>query len=116
MVKITTAKEYFQTLTPKEKKSLQELRTWIQEIVPESVECISYGMPTYKVRGKAVAGYLSHKNHFSYYPHSGTTLDGFAKELVKYGGTKSTLHFTEAKPLTKALVKRLIHARLKEIK
>lgn len=73
-------------------------------------------MPTYKVRGKAVAGYLSHKNHFSYYPHSGTTLDGFAKELVKYGGTKSTLHFTEAKPLTKALVKRLIHARLKEIK
>ena len=116
MTKITTVKEYFQTLTPKEKKVLQELRGWIQEILPESVECISYNMPTYKVKGKAVAGYLSHTNHFSYYPHSGSTLKTFEKEKVSYGGTKSALHFTYEKPLAKTLVKKLIQARLQEIK
>jgi uncharacterized protein YdhG (YjbR/CyaY superfamily) len=116
MAKITTVKAYFQTLSPKEKKVLSELRSWILEIVPEAVECISYNMPTYKVRGKAVAGYLSHQKHFSYYPHSGSTLASFPREMATYGGTKSALHFTEDKPLTKTLVKKLIQARLKEIK
>ncbi len=116
MKKITTVKEYFQTLTPKEKKILQELRGWIQEMLPQAVECISYNMPTYKVNGKAIAGYLSHKNHFSYYPHSGTTLGVFVKEKALYGGTKSALHFTYEKLLTKTLVKKLIQVRLKEIK
>jgi uncharacterized protein YdhG (YjbR/CyaY superfamily) len=73
-------------------------------------------MPAYKVNGKAIAGYLSHTKHFSYYPHSGSTLGAFEKEKASYGGTKSALHFTYDKPLTKTLVKKLIQARLQEIK
>jgi uncharacterized protein YdhG (YjbR/CyaY superfamily) len=116
MAKIATVKDYFKTLTPREKKVLEELRAWILEALPNSVECISYNMPTYKVKNKAVVGYLSHNKHFSYYPHSGSTLESFGKEMGLYGGTKSALHFTYEKPLTKTLVKKLIQTRLQEIK
>jgi uncharacterized protein YdhG (YjbR/CyaY superfamily) len=30
-------------------KPLENLRAFIHEIVPESVECICYGMPTFKL-------------------------------------------------------------------
>jgi uncharacterized protein YdhG (YjbR/CyaY superfamily) len=37
---------------PKERVALEDLRKTLHELLPGAVECISYGIPTLKVRGK----------------------------------------------------------------
>lgn len=63
-----------------------------------------------------VAGFAAFKNHLTYVPHSGTVLGKLAKELAGYATTKIALRFAVDKPLSKALVKKLIAVRLGEIR
>lgn len=49
-------------------KPLEDLRAFIHKVVPNCSECISYGMPTFKVGGKAFAGFNGYKNFMSFYP------------------------------------------------
>ena len=94
--------------------TLNQLRSEIRALLPEAQECISYGMPAYKVRGKVIAGFAAFKNHLSYLPHSGSVLPALADDLAGYTMTKSSLHFPPDRPLPRALVRRLIEARLRQ--
>jgi Domain of unknown function (DU1801) len=52
----------------------QPLRQYIRDALPDVEECISYGMPAFKVDGKTVAGFAAFKNHLSHLPHSDSVL------------------------------------------
>jgi len=106
---------YLADLDGSERNTLQQLRQDILEVVPNAEECISYGMPAFKVRGKTVAGFAAFKNHLSYLPHSGSVLPALAADIADYDGTKSSLHFTVDQPLPKALVTKLVTARLQQL-
>jgi uncharacterized protein YdhG (YjbR/CyaY superfamily) len=95
--------------------TLQRLRRSIHDVVPDIEECISYGMPAFKVQGKTVAGFAAFKNHLSYLPHSGTILPSLAADLAGYQGTKGSLHFAIDQPLPAPLVDKLVGARLREL-
>jgi uncharacterized protein YdhG (YjbR/CyaY superfamily) len=95
--------------------TLKQLRRHIQAVVPEAEECLSYGMPAFKVQGKTVAGFAAFKNHLSYLPHSGSVLPRLATELAGYERTAGSLHFPIDQPLPAALVKKLVRARLQEL-
>ena len=94
--------------------TLEELRRAILAVIPDAEQCISYGMPAFKVQGKTVAGFAAFKNHLSYLPHSGSVLDALADEVSGYGQTKGSLHFPADEPLPAALVERLVTTRLRE--
>ena len=83
-------------------------------IVPDAEECISYGMPAFKLRSKTIAGFAAFKNHLSYLPHSGSVIPQLARETGRYTSTKGSLHFPIDKPLPKTLVKKLIAVRMAE--
>lgn len=85
------------------------------EILPESTECISYGIPAFKHNGIVVGGFAAAKKHCSYYPFSGSTLKTLGKILVEFDQTKSALHFPLDKPLSKKIVKMLVLTRIAEI-
>jgi uncharacterized protein YdhG (YjbR/CyaY superfamily) len=104
--------EYLRGLEEPERSTLQSLRDTILEIVPDAEQVLSYGVPAFRVSGKAVAGFAAFKNHLSYLPFSGSVLGRLANELDGYTMTKSSLHFPVDRPLSKALVKKLIAARL----
>lgn len=114
MTKPTTIDEYLETVPEPARTTLAAMRAIMQELVPDAKEVISYGMPGYKLNGDTVGGFAAFKEHCSYFPHSGTTLEAFQPEVAKYGGTKSGLHFPLDKPLPKALVKKLVKARIAE--
>ena len=95
--------------------ALEKLRKTIHSLLPEAEECISYSMPGFRYRGKVVAGFLATTKGCSYFPFSGTTLGTLAAELRGYSQTKSALHFTPDKPLSVALVRRLLNARIAEL-
>ena len=106
---------YLADLDEPKRTTLQQLRQDILAVVPDAEECISYGMPAFKVRGKTVAGFAAFKNHLSYLPHSGSVLPALAADITDYDGTKSSLHFTVDQPLPKDLVTKLVTARLQQL-
>ena len=106
--------EYLASVEEPKRSTLAQLRTTILELVPDADECISYGMPAYKIGGKTVAGFAAFKNHLSYLPHSGSVLDKLSDELVGYEMTKGSLHFPVDEPLPRALVVALLRTRMAE--
>jgi uncharacterized protein YdhG (YjbR/CyaY superfamily) len=103
--------EYLASL---DEPALAALRETIQELVPDAEECISYGMPAYKLDGKVIAGFAAFKNHLSYVPHSGSVIAGLSEELSQYRATKSSLHFPVDRPLPREVVEKLLAARMAE--
>jgi uncharacterized protein YdhG (YjbR/CyaY superfamily) len=107
--------EYLAALNEPKRGTLERLRKTILEIVPEAEQCIAYGMPAFKLEGKAVAGFAAFKNHLSYFPHSGSVLPELFDDLTQYSASKGTLQFPIDTPLPKALVKKLIAVRQRQL-
>jgi len=106
---------YLEGLDEPRRSTLRQLRETILEIVPEAEQCISYGLPAFRVHGQVVAGFGAFKNHLSYLPHSGSVLPDLGDEVAGYGGTRGSLHFPIDRPLPKPLVEKLIAIRLRQI-
>ena len=106
--------EYLASVEEPKRSTLAQLRTTILELVPDADECISYGMPAYKIGGKTIAGFAAFKNHLSYLPHSGSVLDKLSDDLGGYEMTKGSLHFPVDEPLPRALVAALLRTRMAE--
>lgn len=106
--------KHYQSAPSPQRETMLEMRKRILEIVPRAEEVVSYGMPAFEVDGKIVAGLLANKKHVGYYPFSGSILYLFPDELAKFSTTKSALHVPMDKPLTKALLNKLINARIRE--
>jgi len=107
---------YLATLEEPKRSTLQALRQTILEVVPDAEECISYGMPAFRVGGKVVAGFAAFRGHLSYLPHSGSVLSELGDDLEGHTMTAGSLHFPVDKPLPKRLVKKLIDVRLRQIR
>jgi uncharacterized protein YdhG (YjbR/CyaY superfamily) len=101
---------------PPQRHTLTRLHDTLRELLPDAEECISYNMPCFKVDGVAVAGFDGFKRHCSYFPHSGNIV-GQVTGIPAWCTVASTgtLQFPVDRPLPKALVRRLVQARLREI-
>jgi uncharacterized protein YdhG (YjbR/CyaY superfamily) len=106
--------QYLATVKGEKRATLEKLRTTIRAIVPKATECISYGVPAFRLDGKIVAGFAATAKGCSFFPFSGSTLRTLADKLDQYEMTKSSLHFGPAAGLPTALVRRLITARKAE--
>lgn len=112
----STIDEYLRTVPEDRRRLLEELRATIHSMAPGVEECISYRIPAFRLNGRVIAGFCATVKGCSYFPFSGTTLKTLARDLGRYGQTKSSLHFSADQPLPAALVRKLIHARVKETK
>jgi uncharacterized protein YdhG (YjbR/CyaY superfamily) len=96
-------------------ETLQQLRETILSIVPNAKETISYGMPAFEIDGKVVAGFEGFRKYCSYFPHSGSILEGIEGIPEWCEVSKGTLKFPIGKKLPKTLVRKLISVRRKQI-
>jgi uncharacterized protein YdhG (YjbR/CyaY superfamily) len=103
---------YLSGLEEPKRSTLEALRRSILAVVPHAEECISYGMPAFRVDGKVVAGFAAFKNHLAYLPHSGEVLGRLADRLDGYEHTSGSLHFPVDEPLPDDLVRSLVDAKL----
>lgn len=94
------------------RSTLEALRAMIRSALPDAEECISYGCPAFKVRGKTVAGFAAFKNHLSYLPHSGSVFPELRAELAGYSMSSGALRFAIDEPLPGDLVEKLIAVRM----
>jgi uncharacterized protein YdhG (YjbR/CyaY superfamily) len=106
--------QYLDALEEPKRTTLAQLRRTILDILPEAEQGISYGVPAFKVRGKAVAGFAAFKNHLSYLPHSGSVFPQLKDELKDYSTSSGALRFSIDQPLPESLVQKMIAVRLQQ--
>ena len=95
--------------------TLLALRATLRELLPHAEECLKYGMAAFTVQGKGVAAYEAFKGHCSYFPMSGGVLERVTGLPAGTSASKGTLQFPVDRPLSKAVVRRRVRARLDEI-
>ena len=101
-----------------QRSALRATADVIRTAVPGAVEVMSYGMPTFKLGGEdgpAIVGLDGFTKHNSLFPYSGSVAQEFAAELTDYPQTKGSIHFDLARPFPRALLRRILKARLAEI-
>jgi uncharacterized protein YdhG (YjbR/CyaY superfamily) len=106
---------YLTGLDEPERSTLEAVRRSILDVVPDAEQCISYGVPAFKVQGKTVAGLAAFRNHLSYLPHSGSVLAVLPDDVARYETSKGSLKFAVDKPLPKRLVRKLVITRMREL-
>jgi uncharacterized protein YdhG (YjbR/CyaY superfamily) len=107
--------EYLSQIPEEARAALEDLRKTIKTAAPDATETISYQMPTFKYRGRALVGFAAFKDHCSLFPYSGRVLDDYQEELGSFKTSKGTIQFTTDRPLPKPLVKKIVKTRIAEI-
>jgi len=109
-----TIDEYFASVNAHHRDALQTIRKAIHAVAPNGEECISYGIPAFRLNGRSLVFFGAWANHCALYPGSSATLKKLRNELRNFQTSKGTLRFSPDKPLPVALVKRLVKARIAE--
>jgi uncharacterized protein YdhG (YjbR/CyaY superfamily) len=100
---------------PKETQEiLQQVRETIHQAAPEATEAISWGMPTFKLKGNLVhfAGY---KKHIGFYPGA-SGIESFKEQFAGYKFSKGAVQFPIDKPMPLSLIAEIVRFRVKENK
>ena len=99
---------YLAALNVEPRSALERLRRIIRAEVPAAEDCISYGMPSFMLDGKAFVWFAAAAKHCALYGVSNEDAD-----LGSYDTSgKGTLRFDPTQPLPTTLVKKLVRARL----
>jgi uncharacterized protein YdhG (YjbR/CyaY superfamily) len=98
------------------RRRLKQMRDVIRSVAPGAAEAFSYGIPGFKLDGRAFIWYAGFKQHTSLYPMGDAIRRAHAGELKGYKTSKGTVQFPLDEPLPTALVKRLVRARLAEMR
>jgi uncharacterized protein YdhG (YjbR/CyaY superfamily) len=105
-----TIDEYLAPLPPEKRAALQRLRRHIRAAAPDAEECISYGIPAFRLGGKLLVHFGAAAKHCAFYP--GAVVESHRDELRHYDISKGTIRFQPGDPLPAALVRRLVKAQI----
>jgi uncharacterized protein YdhG (YjbR/CyaY superfamily) len=110
-----TIDEYLVGLDAESRAALQKTRRAIRAAAPKAEECISYGMPAFRLHGKLIAGIRAAANHCSFHPMSGATVATLRGELSGYDTSPGTIRFSARTGLPATLIRKLVRARIAEL-
>lgn len=107
---------YFAAQPPEQRRMLKQIRTIARTIAPGAEDAFSYRIPALRLDGKVLVWYAGFKAHVSLFPMTDKLRRTFGDDLKGYKTAKGTIQFPVGKRLPVTLVKRLIKARVAELR
>jgi uncharacterized protein YdhG (YjbR/CyaY superfamily) len=111
-----TVDDYLARLPRDQRAALEGIRKAIKAAVPKGEECISYGVPAFRVDGKVLVGFGAASRHCTFFPMSGTITAAHEAELSGYETSKGAIRFPAERPLPATLVRKVVRWRLAEMR
>ncbi len=108
-----TIDDYLAPLSEDKRSALERLRKDIQAAASGAEECLSYGMPGFRVGGKLLVSFGAAAKHCAFYPGA-FPVAAHREESKRYDTTKGTIRFSPDRPLPRSLVRRIVRTRMAE--
>jgi uncharacterized protein YdhG (YjbR/CyaY superfamily) len=106
-----TTDDFLATLSADKRVALETLRQQIKRVAPKAEECISYGVPAFRLNGRMLVFFGAAKKHCSFYPGA-LPVATCKQELKNYDTSKGTIRFPADQPLPSTLVRKLVKIRI----
>jgi uncharacterized protein YdhG (YjbR/CyaY superfamily) len=107
---------YLASVPAAARKALQRLRSAIKAAAPDAEEGLSYGLPALRLEGRPLVCYSAAKAHCSFFPMSPAVIRAHMADLKVYSTSKGTIRFGPDKSLPASLVRKLVRARVAELR
>ena len=110
-----TTDEYLSAIPAADRRALEAVRAAIHSVAPDMEERMSSGAPFFWHRGRRAVGFGVAKRHLSFFIMHGAVLREHRKDLAAYDTSRTVIRFSRDKPLSAALIRKLVRARIAEI-
>lgn len=109
-----TVEEYLADKTQAQQAEYERIKKIVVKLVPDIEETISYGIPTFKYKGKYVLYFGAFKDHMSVFP-GGAMVDEIKDRLAGFKLAKGTIQYTEQNLIPKEVIEEFVRNRIVSI-
>jgi uncharacterized protein YdhG (YjbR/CyaY superfamily) len=107
---------YLAALPSDARRAVRQIRAAVRSAAPRAVEVFSYGIPGFRFEGRPLVWYAGWKTHVSMYPIGTAIRTALAADLKAYKTAKGTVQFPLDKTMPVPLIKKLVRARLSQVR
>ncbi len=113
--KISTIDSYINNKPSEIQEKLMLIKNTVKKTAPMTVETISYGIPTFKYKGKNLIHFAAFAKHLGIYPGP-DAIEEFAKDLTPYKVSKGSIQIPLTSDIPITLITKIVKSNLKRIK
>ncbi|MBI5231514.1 MAG: DUF1801 domain-containing protein [Coriobacteriales bacterium] len=110
----TSIDEYIAEFPTETQKVLEEVRSLVRSLAPDSTETIAYAIPTFDLNGTHLVHFAGFARHIGFYP-TPSGIEAFKGELKPYKYAKGSVQFPLDEPLPTDLIRRMVEFRVEEV-
>jgi len=96
-----TIDKYLAGVNADHRNVLEKVRRTIRAVAPKAEECISYGIPAFRLDGRSLLFFGAWANHCALYSGSSAMLKKFRNDLRDFQTSKGTIRFSAGASLNR---------------